>query len=147
MAIVSIHVDSSEIRSDHRVVGVQYGKAMGMRVIAIDGGDEKRKLCIDQLGAEKYIDFQQEKDIPGKVMEWTKVRQSGCSLSSGELIQTLVWCTWSDCLLCSRCILRCRTERCSSRRYCRCRRSACRHERCCRSATGAAGSEEAEHRR
>jgi propanol-preferring alcohol dehydrogenase len=37
---------------------VQYAKAMGMRVIAIDGGEEKRKLCKD-LGAEEYIDFTQ----------------------------------------------------------------------------------------
>ena len=35
-----------------------------MRVIAVDGGDEKKKLCGD-LGAEKYIDFTQEKDITG----------------------------------------------------------------------------------
>jgi alcohol dehydrogenase, propanol-preferring len=54
-------------------VGVQYAKAMGMRVIAVDGGDDKKKLCLDQLGAEKYIDFQQEKDIPAKVTEMTKV--------------------------------------------------------------------------
>jgi D-arabinose 1-dehydrogenase-like Zn-dependent alcohol dehydrogenase len=45
-------------------VGVQYAKAMGMRVIAVDGGDDKKKLCSD-LGAEKYIDFTQEKDITG----------------------------------------------------------------------------------
>ena len=45
-------------------VGVQYAKAMGMRVIAVDGGDDKKKLCGD-LGAEKYIDFTQEKDITG----------------------------------------------------------------------------------
>jgi len=44
---------------------------MGMRVIAVDGGDDKRKLCLDQLGAEKYIDYQQEKDIPAKVKEIT----------------------------------------------------------------------------
>jgi len=37
---------------------VQYAKAMGMRVIAIDGGEEKRKLCKD-LGAEEFIDFTQ----------------------------------------------------------------------------------------
>lgn len=36
--------------------GVQYAKAMGMRVIAIDGGDAKRELCM-KLGAEAFIDF------------------------------------------------------------------------------------------
>ena len=35
----------------------QYGKAMGMRMIAIDGGEDKRKLCKEELGAEEYIDF------------------------------------------------------------------------------------------
>ena len=29
------------------------------------------KLCIDQMGAEQYIDFTQEKDIPAKVKELT----------------------------------------------------------------------------
>ena len=51
--------------------GVQYAKAMGMRVIAVDGGDEKRKLCLDKLGAEKFIDFQTEK-VEEKVTEYTK---------------------------------------------------------------------------
>ena len=59
--------------SEDKTVGVQYGKAMGMRVIAIDGGEDKRKLCIDKLGAEKFIDFEQEKDIPKAVTEMTKV--------------------------------------------------------------------------
>lgn len=49
---------------------VQYAKAMGMRVIAIDGGDEKRDLC-KKLGAEEFIDFQSCKDIPAEVMRIT----------------------------------------------------------------------------
>lgn len=44
---------------------------MGMRVIAVDGGEDKGKLCLEQLGAEKYVDFTQEKDIPAKVKEIT----------------------------------------------------------------------------
>lgn len=35
---------------------VQYAKAMGMRVIAVDGGDAKKDLCL-KLGAEHFIDF------------------------------------------------------------------------------------------
>ena len=27
---------------------------MGIRVIAVDGGADKKKLCIDDLGAEEY---------------------------------------------------------------------------------------------
>lgn len=35
---------------------VQYAKAMGMRVIGIDGGDDKKELSL-KLGAEHFIDF------------------------------------------------------------------------------------------
>lgn len=47
-----------------------------MRVIAVDGGDDKKKLCKD-LGAEEYIDFTQEKDITGKVMSITTYGSHG----------------------------------------------------------------------
>lgn len=57
-------------------LGVQYAKAMGMRVIGVDGGEEKRKLCKD-LGAEEYIDFEQVKDIPGEVMKITTLGAHG----------------------------------------------------------------------
>lgn len=41
-----------------------------MRVIAIDGGNEKRDLC-KKLGAEEFIDFQTTKDIAAEVMRIT----------------------------------------------------------------------------
>ncbi|KAL2864239.1 zinc-dependent alcohol dehydrogenase [Aspergillus lucknowensis] len=40
----------------------QYAKAMGLRVIAIDGGDEKKEMCL-KLGAETYIDFLRSENI------------------------------------------------------------------------------------
>jgi D-arabinose 1-dehydrogenase-like Zn-dependent alcohol dehydrogenase len=40
---------------------------MGMRVIAIDGGDAKRDLCLS-LGAEKFIDFTTTKDITSEII-------------------------------------------------------------------------------
>lgn len=49
---------------------VQYAKAMGMRVIAIDGGDAKRDLC-KKLGAEVFIDYTNTKDIQAEVMKAT----------------------------------------------------------------------------
>jgi propanol-preferring alcohol dehydrogenase len=49
---------------------VQYAKAMGMRVIAVDGGDEKRDLC-KRLGAETFIDFTTTKDITAEIMRIT----------------------------------------------------------------------------
>ncbi|KIJ15955.1 alcohol dehydrogenase [Paxillus involutus ATCC 200175] len=44
-------------------LAVQYAVAMGMRVLSVDTGEEKKKLCLE-LGAEKWIDF---KDIPDLV--------------------------------------------------------------------------------
>lgn len=41
-----------------------------MRIIAIDGGDEKRKLC-KQLGAEHFIDFQTCKDAAAEIQKIT----------------------------------------------------------------------------
>jgi len=39
-----------------------------MRAIAIDGGDAKRDLCI-KMGAEEFVDFTKEKDVPAKIKE------------------------------------------------------------------------------
>jgi propanol-preferring alcohol dehydrogenase len=50
--------------------GVQYAKAMGMRVIAIDGGDEKREMC-KKLGAEVFIDYLTVKDTAAEVVKTT----------------------------------------------------------------------------
>lgn len=36
-----------------------------------------RKLCLEKLGAEEYIDFTQVKDIPAKVKELTKYGAHG----------------------------------------------------------------------
>ena len=37
-------------------LALQYAKAMGMRPIAVDGGDAKKDLCL-KLGAEEYLDL------------------------------------------------------------------------------------------
>ncbi|KAL1957677.1 hypothetical protein VTO42DRAFT_5654 [Malbranchea cinnamomea] len=44
----------------------QYAKAMGLRVIAIDAGDEKKQLC-EQLGAEYFVDFTKSSDLVKEV--------------------------------------------------------------------------------
>lgn len=46
---------------------------MGRRVIAIDGGEEKRKLCME-LGAEAWVDFTKSKDIVADIKELTDGR-------------------------------------------------------------------------
>lgn len=43
-------------------LAVQYAKAMGYRVVAIDGGAEKGEF-VKSLGAEAYVDFTTTKDI------------------------------------------------------------------------------------
>ncbi|ABN64893.1 alcohol dehydrogenase [Scheffersomyces stipitis CBS 6054] len=43
-------------------LAIQYAKAMGFRVIAIDGGEEKGEF-VKSLGAEAYVDFTVSKDI------------------------------------------------------------------------------------
>lgn len=43
-------------------LAIQYAKAMGLRVVAIDGGAEKQAMC-QSLGAEAFVDFAQSKDV------------------------------------------------------------------------------------
>ncbi|KAJ9621573.1 hypothetical protein H2203_007060 [Taxawa tesnikishii (nom. ined.)] len=62
-------------------LGVQYAKAMGMRIIAIDGGEEKEKLTKD-LGAEHFIDFQKTKDLAAEVQKLTTYGAHGCVVFS-----------------------------------------------------------------
>ena len=54
-----------------------------MRVIAIDGGDEKRDLC-KKLGAEEFIDFTKVKDIPAEVMKITKYGAHGVLVTAAS---------------------------------------------------------------
>ncbi|KAG9242579.1 chaperonin 10-like protein [Calycina marina] len=51
-------------------MGVQLAKAMGMRVIAIDGGAEKRALC-EKLGAEEFIDYTTVESVEAEVLRIT----------------------------------------------------------------------------
>lgn len=51
-------------------LAIQYAKAMGYRVLAIDGGAEKGDFC-KSLGAEYYADFTQSKDIVKEIIQAT----------------------------------------------------------------------------
>ncbi|SSD61004.1 probable Alcohol dehydrogenase 3, mitochondrial [Saccharomycodes ludwigii] len=51
-------------------LAVQYAKAMGYRVVGIDGGAEKGNL-VKKLGGETYVDFTKERDIISAVQEAT----------------------------------------------------------------------------
>ncbi|MCJ1277940.1 hypothetical protein MMC21_005754 [Puttea exsequens] len=51
-------------------LAIQYATAMGMRVVAIDAGEQKRKLCLE-LGAEHFVDYTAVASIPAAVMDIT----------------------------------------------------------------------------
>ncbi|OJJ47852.1 hypothetical protein ASPZODRAFT_131445 [Penicilliopsis zonata CBS 506.65] len=51
-------------------LAVQYAKALGLRVLAIDAGESKGELC-KQLGAEVFLDFTQVKDMTAEVVSIT----------------------------------------------------------------------------
>jgi len=47
-------------------IAIQYAKAMGLHVIAVDGGEEKGVSCM-KLGAASYIDFKKGGDVVEEV--------------------------------------------------------------------------------
>ncbi|RDW67626.1 GroES-like protein [Coleophoma cylindrospora] len=51
-------------------MGVQIAKAMGFRVIGIDGGEEKKALCM-KLGCESFVDFTKTEDVVAEVIKIT----------------------------------------------------------------------------
>lgn len=51
-------------------LAIQYARAMGYRVLAIDTGAEKEKLC-KKLGAEVFVDFRTTKDITKEIVDAT----------------------------------------------------------------------------
>ncbi|ANB15388.1 alcohol dehydrogenase ADH3 [Sugiyamaella lignohabitans] len=50
-------------------LAIQYARAMGFRVVAIDSGDAKEKICKD-LGAEVFVDFKSS-DLSKQIVEAT----------------------------------------------------------------------------
>jgi propanol-preferring alcohol dehydrogenase len=64
-------------------MGVQIAKAMGMRVIAIDGGEEKRDLCY-KLGCEEFVDFKAVKSVEEEVLRITGKGAHGIFVTAGS---------------------------------------------------------------
>ena len=58
----------------HRTI--QYAKVMGMRVIAVDGGAEKEKIC-SSFGAEHFIDYTSVQNISAQVLRITTYGAQG----------------------------------------------------------------------
>ncbi|KAL6947681.1 alcohol dehydrogenase [Hanseniaspora osmophila] len=51
-------------------LAVQYAKAMGLRVVGIDGGEGKKEL-FEKCGGEVFVDFTSEADIPAAIIKAT----------------------------------------------------------------------------
>ncbi|KAJ7503467.1 hypothetical protein B0H11DRAFT_1711333, partial [Mycena galericulata] len=49
---------------------IQYAKVAGLQVIAVDTGADKKKLCLE-LGADKWVDFKESKDIVKEIQAIT----------------------------------------------------------------------------
>lgn len=47
-------------------LAVQYAREMGLKVIAVDSGDEKEKM-VKELGATAWVDFAKTKDLVGDI--------------------------------------------------------------------------------
>jgi len=50
----------------------QYAKAMGLRIIAVDTGDYKKKMCLENLGAYSFVDFAKSKNVVKDVQAATE---------------------------------------------------------------------------
>ena len=50
----------------------QYAKAMGLRTIAIDTGDDKRDMCLNQLGSHAFVDFAKSSNVVKDVQAATE---------------------------------------------------------------------------
>lgn len=84
-------------------LAIQYARAMGLKVIAIDGGQDKRQLCLE-LGADAYVDFFEAKDnLVQQVVEITG-GGSHCALvvaSSGVAYkQATQYVRFAGCMVC-----------------------------------------------
>ncbi|KJX93836.1 alcohol dehydrogenase 1 like protein [Zymoseptoria brevis] len=50
----------------------QYARAMGLRTIAIDTGDDKKKMCLEQLGSYSFVDFAKSQNVVKDVQAATE---------------------------------------------------------------------------
>ncbi|TFK45935.1 GroES-like protein [Heliocybe sulcata] len=74
-------------------LAVQYANYMGLRVLAIDSGEEKKQLCF-KLGAEKFIDFKETQDLVQDVKAATDGLGPHAAIvtaASGKAYEQAVW--------------------------------------------------------
>ena len=69
---------------------------MGMRPIAIDGGEAKKKLCLD-MGAEAFVDFRESKDVPADVVKIAGgIGAHGVVVTAYQAYKGELWATFGD---------------------------------------------------
>lgn len=82
---------------------VQYGVAMGMRVIGIDTGEEKKEATL-RLGATAFVDYRGEGEVPQRVNDITGGAgvQAAVVLAPGEVTynQALQYVGYQGCIVC-----------------------------------------------
>lgn len=64
-------------------VGLAFGRAMGIRMIAIDTGAAKKELCI-RMGAEAFIDFKEHPNMLQKVLDITGIGAHAVIVTGGS---------------------------------------------------------------
>lgn len=52
-------------------LAVQYAVYLGLNVVAIDSGEEKRKIC-SEVGAKAFIDFKLSADVVAECVQWRR---------------------------------------------------------------------------
>jgi propanol-preferring alcohol dehydrogenase len=62
---------------------VQYGLALGAKIIAVDSGDSKKSLA-ESYGVEAFVDFTKTKDVVGDVLALTGIGADAVVVTSGS---------------------------------------------------------------
>ncbi|KAL5512791.1 hypothetical protein ACEPAG_3057 [Sanghuangporus baumii] len=64
-------------------LAIQYAATMGLRVVAIGSGEDKRKLVLE-LGAEKWIDYKESKDLVSDIITATEGGTHAAVITTGS---------------------------------------------------------------
>jgi propanol-preferring alcohol dehydrogenase len=87
-------------------LGVQYAKALGGRVVGVDAGAAKRKLC-EELGADAFVDYAEHQSDEELAASIKKATGGGgarialmCAASSKSYGQAMAWLAFRGTLAC-----------------------------------------------
>ncbi|KAL9713775.1 hypothetical protein Ac2012v2_003386 [Leucoagaricus gongylophorus] len=84
-------------------LAIQYAVAQGLRVVAIDTGEEKKRLSLS-LGAEKWVDFRESKNLVADVKAATGDAGPHVALvaagASGPIVEAIMYLRNGGTLMC-----------------------------------------------